>query len=396
MGLIDGLDRIQDGMTVILDGTHGHVLLDPTPREIEEAKQSEQLRAELTAKLEEVVGQPAVTRDGNHVALRGNVDLPEELDSTVRHGADGVGLLRTEFLVLGRMAMPSEDEQARYFEVVARRFAEHPVIVRSYDLGGDKFPTAFQTAPEANPFLGWRAIRVCLDHPDLFRTQIRAVLRARRSGDVQLMLPMVTQIEEIDRSREMVAEEVGRLKREGVPAAETLPVGVMIETPAAAMLADQIAARSSFLSVGSNDLTQYTLAVDRGNARLAGRFRSHHPAVLKLLKRVCVAARGAGIEASICGEMAADPLSAFLLVGMGYRVLSVSPPALPLVRWVVRQLDASAAAAAVEEALLASTTTEVERILDAALAEQIDLPLLRAGRLPSTVATARLKGFPSH
>jgi len=396
MGLVDGLDLIQDGMTVILDGTHGYVLLDPTAEEIDEAHQSQERRAELTAKLEEVEGEPADTRDGKHVSLRGNVDLPEELDSTVRHGADGVGLLRTEFLVLGRTAMPSEDDQATYFAAVARGFPEHPVIVRSYDLGGDKFPTAFQTAPEANPFLGWRAIRVCLDHPDLFRTQIRAVLRARTDGDIQLMLPMVTQVEEIDLSREMVAEAAQQLKKEGVPAAETLPVGVMIETPAAAMLADQMAARSDFLSVGSNDLTQYTLAVDRGNARLAGRFTAHHPAVLQLLKRVCDAARGASIEASICGEMAADPLSALLLIGMGYRVLSVSPPALPLVRWVVRQLDASAAAAAVESALLASTTSEVEQILGAALAEQIDVPLLRAGRLPSMVGLTSLKSFSSH
>ncbi len=286
MGLVDGLERIQDGMTVILDGTHGYVLLDPTLEEIEEAKESERLRAVLTTRLQEVAGQPADTRDGKHVALRGNVDLPEELDSTVRYGADGVGLLRTEFLILGRTTMPSEDDQASYFEIVARRFAQHPVLVRSYDLGGDKFPTAFQTAPEANPFLGWRAIRVCLDHPNLFRTQIRAVLRARLSGNVQLMLPMITQMEEIDRTKELVADEVERLRREGIAAADTLPVGAMIETPAAAMLADQIAGCSSFLSVGTNDLTQYTLAIDRGNARLAGRFTPHHPAVLQLLRKL--------------------------------------------------------------------------------------------------------------
>jgi phosphotransferase system enzyme I (PtsI) len=393
MGLVDGLDRIQDGMTVIVDGAHGYVLIDPTPEEIAEAKESEKHRAELTRKLEEVVGQPGETRDGQIVALRGNVDLPEELDGTVRHGAEGVGLLRTEFLVLGRTTMPSEDEQAAYFETVAKRFSGRPVIVRSYDLGGDKFPAAFQTAPEANPFLGWRAIRVCLDHPDLFSAQIRAVLRARPSGDVRLMLPMITQVEEIEVTRQMVAEAARELKGKGMPTAEDLPVGVMIETPAAALLADEIAPRSDFLSVGSNDLTQYTLAVDRGNARLAGRFTPHHPSVLKLLKRVCDAARIAKIEASICGEMAADPLSAFLLIGLGYRVLSVSPPALPLVRWIVRQVDASRAAAAAEEALRAYTTVEVERVLENALAELIDLQLLRAGRLPSMVGPARLNSF---
>jgi phosphoenolpyruvate-protein kinase (PTS system EI component) len=203
-------------------------------------------------------------------------------------------------------------------------------------------------------------------------------------------------VEEIDRTREMVAEAARQLKQDGVPAAETLPIGVMIETPAAAMLAGQIAARSDFLSVGSNDLTQYTLAIDRGNARLAGRFTSHHPAVLQLLKRVCGAAHEAGISASVCGEMAADPLSAFLLIGMGYRVLSVSPPALPLVRWVVRQLDVAEASDAVEGALLASTTLQVEGILEEVLAKQIDLPLVRAGRLPRMVGLTSLKSFSSH
>jgi phosphotransferase system enzyme I (PtsI) len=391
MGLVDGLDRVQDGMTVILDGTQGFVVLNPTPQEIEEARDTERLRGQLTARLSEAIGQPAVTRDGVRIALRGNVDLPEELDGTVRHGAEGVGLLRTEFLVLGRTAMPTEDEQASYFTLVAGRFEGQPVVIRSYDLGGDKFPAAFQMAPEANPFLGWRAIRVCLDRPELFRSQLRAVLRARLAGDVRLMLPMVTQIEEIECTRELVAQAALDLQRDGIPAADTLPIGVMIETPAAVMLADQIAARADFLSVGSNDLTQYTLALDRGNARLAARFSPHHPAVMQLLKRVSEAAETAGIEASVCGEMASDPVSVFLLIGLGYRVLSVSPPAIDLVRWVVRQIEGERAVLAAAEALLSPTTSNAERVLEEALAQHVDLQLIGAGRLPAVLGSTTFK-----
>jgi phosphotransferase system enzyme I (PtsI) len=393
MGLVDGLDKIDEGTTIILDGMHGVVLVDPTPAEIEEAKRNEGLRAQLQVRLEKVVGQPAETIDGERVTLRGNIDLPEEIDGTAEHGAEGVGLLRTEFLVLGRMSMPSEDEQARFFSLVARRFAPHPVVVRTYDLGGDKFPAAFRTDPESNPFLGWRAIRVCLDHPEFFRTQIRAALRARLEGDVRLMLPMVTQLEEVDCTRDFMVEAARALEREGVPAATTLPVGVMIETPAAAIQAGQFVAKSDFVSVGTNDLTQYTLAVDRGNARLAGRFLPHHPAILHLLAGVRRAAQAAGVEASICGEMASDPLSAFLLIGLGFRVLSVSPPTLPLIRWLVRQVDATVAARAAESALAASTATEAERVIEEAIAQYVDLELLRAGRLPTLVGPGRLKSF---
>jgi phosphotransferase system enzyme I (PtsI) len=287
--------------------------------------------------------------------------------------------------------MPTEDEQASYFTLVAGRFEGQPVVIRSYDLGGDKFPAAFQMAPEANPFLGWRAIRVCLDRPELFRSQLRAVLRARLAGDVRLMLPMVTQIEEIECTRELVAQAALDLQRDGIPAADTLPIGVMIETPAAVMLADQIAARADFLSVGSNDLTQYTLALDRGNARLAARFSPHHPAVMQLLKRVSEAAETAGIEASVCGEMASDPVSVFLLIGLGYRVLSVSPPAIDLVRWVVRQIEGERAVLAAAEALLSPTTSNAERVLEEALAQHVDLQLIGAGRLPAVLGSTTFK-----
>src|SRR5436190_1289053 len=300
-------------------------------------------------------------------------------------------MLRTEFLITSHTALPTEDEQADYFRRVGEAFAGEPVVIRTYDLGGDKLPGPFRVQAEGNPQLGWRAIRVCLDRPEIFRTQIRAALRAAAHADIQLMIPLVTRLDEIDRTREMVSEEATNLKREGVEAAATVPVGVMVETPAAAVMADRLAAVSDFLSVGTNDLTQYTLVVDRGNARLADRFNPHDPSVLRLLKMVVDAAHAAGKPASVCGEMASEPLSAFLLIGLGYDTLSVAPPALPLVTWMVRRVSVARARAAAEAALAARTADTVLDLLRPALAEAVDLKLLDPdARLPAGRRAASL------
>ncbi|MGH7531068.1 MAG: phosphoenolpyruvate--protein phosphotransferase [Gemmatimonadales bacterium] len=383
-GLRDAVARLSQGRMVILDGTRGTVLVDPTPEELAEAERSETRRRELTAHLEEVVAQPSVTLDDVHVALRGNVDLPDEVDAAQAHGAEGVGLLRTEFLITGHSVLPSEDEQAAYFRRVGEAFPGHPVVVRSYDLGGDKFPAPFRAAAEPNPFLGWRAIRVCLDEPALFRTQIRAVLRAAAHARLHLMIPLVTRLDEVERTREMMEEEAARLRDGGIEAAASVPLGVMVETPAAAVLADRLAEISDFLSVGTNDLTQYTLVVDRGNARLADRFTPHDPSVLRLLKLVAEAARAAGKPASVCGEMASEPLSAFLLLGLGYETLSVAPPALPLIKWLIRQVSTEQARAAADAALASRSAALALDILRFALAEAVDLSLLDPdARLPA-------------
>src|SRR5690348_907295 len=390
-GVAGAIERIAPGTMLVMDGTRGTVLLDPTPHEIAEARSRETRRRELAVQLEEVVRLPAVTTDGVRIVLRGNVDLPDEIAAAREHGAEGVGLLRTEFLITGHSALPSEDEQAAYFRRVGEVFHGHPVVVRSYDLGGDKFPAAFRSPGEPNPFLGWRAIRVCLDQPEMFRVQIRAVLRAAAHADVQLMLPLVTRLDEVDRTREMVQEEAARLKSAGVEAAAGVPVGVMIETPAAAVLADRFAEISDFLSVGSNDLTQYTLAVDRGNARLADRFTPHDPSVLRLLKLVANAARAAGKPASVCGEMASEPISAFLLLGLGYETLSVAPPAIPAVKWVLRQVSRAQAESAASAALASRTAQQALDVLRFALAEAVDLSLLSAdARLPGARRSASL------
>jgi len=390
-GLRGAVARIPPGSKAILDGTTGTVLLNPTPAEVEEAERTDTRRRELATRLEEAVTQPSVTVDGVHIALRGNVDLPDEVTAAVVHGAEGVGLLRTEFLITGHSELPSEDEQAKYFRHVGEAFAGHPVVIRTYDLGGDKFPAPFRTPSEANPALGWRAIRVCLDEPAMFRTQIRAVLRAAVTADLHLMIPLVTRLDEVERTRELMQEEAARLEKSGIAAAKTVPLGVMVETPAAAVLADRLVEISDFLSVGTNDLTQYTLVVDRGNARLADRFTPHDPSVLRLLKLVAEASRAANKPASVCGEMASEPLSAFLLLGLGYETLSVAPPAIPRVKWLIRQVTTTQARAAAEAALAARSAELALDILRFALAEAVDLTLFNADvRLPAGRRSGKL------
>ena len=391
-GLRGAVARIPQGTKAILDGRQGTVLLNPTPAEIEEAERKDAGRRELAARLEEAVTQPSVTVDGVHIALRGNVDLPEEVAPAKAHGAEGVGLLRTEFLITGHSELPDEEAQTNYFRHVGEAFPGQPVVIRTYDLGGDKFPAPFRGPPEANPFLGWRAIRVCLDEPAMFRTQIRAVLRAAVTANLHLMIPLVTRLDEVERTREMMHEEAARLEKQGVPAAKTVPLGVMVETPAAAVMADRLVEVSDFLSVGTNDLTQYTLVVDRGNARLADRFTPHDPSVLRLLKLVAEAARSAGKPASVCGEMASEPLSAFLLLGLGYETLSVAPPELPIIKWLIRQVTMAQARSGADAALAARSAELALDILRFALAEAVDLSLLDPdARLPAGRRSGSLK-----
>ena len=375
MGASGALERIPEGTMVLLDGQAGTVTVEPTNLELDEAKVRMSRRHRLEFQLESTVGQPAVTPDGRRIALMSNVDLPDEIEPAVRVGAEGVGLLRTEFLLTGRAALPTEQEQVDYFRRVSLAFPEHSVVIRSYDVGGDKFPSAFRMPQEANPFLGWRSIRVCLDEPEMFRAQLRAVLRAAADRKIQLLLPLITTVDEVLRTREMLQEEADALRKAGVRAAEALPVGVMIETPAATLIADQLAEVSDFFSIGSNDLTQYTLAIDRGNARLADRFTPYHPAILRQLEMVLAAGEARGIPVSVCGEMASEPLSAVLLLGMGFATLSVAPPAIPLVKWVVRSVPFTAAREAAEAVRQARSPEQVGAAIRHAIASHVDLHL---------------------
>jgi phosphoenolpyruvate-protein phosphotransferase (PTS system enzyme I) len=376
MGAAGALSGIPNGTMLLLDGQSGTIVLDPNRDELEEAKVQVSRRHRLELQLESVVGEAAVTPSGRAITLMGNVDLPEEIEMALRHGAQGVGLLRTEFLLTGRATLPTEDEQAEYFRRVALAFSEQTVVIRSFDLGGDKFPAAFKAPVEANPFLGWRSIRVCLDQPEVFRPQIRAVLRAAAGHDLHLMLPLVTTVHEVEEAKEILMEESRALQKAGIRAAPSVPVGVMVETPAAVLMADRLAEVSAFFSVGTNALTQYTMAVDRGNARLANRFTPHDPSIVRQLQHVLQVGKAAGLPVSVCGEMASEPLSAVLLLGLGYDCLSVSPPALPLVKWVIRTVPEEAARSAAAAALKASSAAEVSNALREAVGEFMDLRLL--------------------
>jgi len=392
MALPEVLERVSSGDLVVLDGWAGTLQVEPSDAVVEAAQRRDRQRRELERDLEAGSELPAQTTDGTVLAVRANLDLPEELDAALRHRAEGIGLMRTEFLVTGRGQMPTEDEQTELYRRIGTAFLPHPVVVRTFDLGGDKFPAPFKRVAEGNPMLGWRAIRVCLDQPEIFRPQIRAILRAAAHTKLRLMLPLVTRVDEVLLTREMVAEEAHALQKSGIESAASVPIGITVETPAAAIMADRFAEVSDFLSVGTNDLVQYTLAVDRGNARLAERFTPHHPAVLRLLATIARAARSSRREVSVCGEMASDPVSVYLLVGLGYRVLSVASPSLPLAKWMIRQVSAKDAASCAEAALELPTTDEISAFVRRSVGTVVDLRLLD----PSSPLPARARRASFH
>ncbi len=375
VSLGDLSEHIKKGQEIILDGREGRVIVDPTEADKQLYRERDIKMREWEQELVLLAHLDPVTPDQHHVLLRANIDLPGEAQNAKAHGAQGVGLYRTEFFVVGRSTMPEEDEQYRCYKEVAEVFPDHAVYIRTFDLGGDKFPLFLHMPPEENPFLGWRAIRVCLDTPDLFRAQLRALLRATAHGDVRIMLPLVNEIEEIRRTRKMLVEEEEKLNLAGIPYNRGYKLGVMIETPAAAMIASKLARYADFFSIGTNDLVQYTLAVDRGNARLAPLYNPFHPSVLKLLKHTADAGRDAGIEVSVCGEMASNPLAVFLLIGLGIQALSVGTASLPEIKKVIRSVPSQEARVSAVAALDAATAPEVVEILTKGISNWLDLSL---------------------
>jgi phosphotransferase system enzyme I (PtsI) len=362
VGLLDGTHRIEAGDRLILDGGAGVVAINPTDAEIAQYQERQRQLTEMEAQDALVAREEPITQDHVRLLLRANVDLPEDAGFAAQSGADGVGLMRTEFLVVGRTTMPDEDEQYRAYRKVVEAFAGHAVIIRTYDIGGDKLPVGgFPSEP--NPFLGWRAIRMCLDEPDLFKTQLRALLRAAQHGDLRVMLPLVITLDEVMRARELLQESARELAIRGVPHNASVPLGVMVETPAAAVAADTFAPYVDFFSIGTNDLTQYTLALDRGNANLASRFTPLHPAVLRLIRRITDVGSEYGLDVGVCGEMASQPLTAYALIGLGVRQLSVSPRSVARMKRIVRGITVRAATEAADEAMRARTAADAEAIL---------------------------------
>jgi len=359
VGLRVATQQLSGRETAILDGSTGLLAINPSHQDIDSYRERARQEALRDADLRHLSTLEAVTTDGARITLRANVDLPEEAELAARSGAEGVGLMRTEFLVVGRATMPDEDEQYRAYSRVLRAFKGQPVVIRTFDVGGDKLPVGgFPTEP--NPFLGWRAIRMCLDQPEIFRTQLRALLRAAVHGDVRIMLPLVVTVAEVRAARALLEEAASELRARGVVHRSDIPLGVMIETPAAAIACDTLVGDVAFFSIGTNDLVQYTLAVDRGNANLASRFTPLHPAVLKLIRRAVFTARQHDLEIAVCGEMASQPLMAFALIGLGVRQLSVAPRSVPLVKRIVRSISVEVAEEASKAAVAADTAADAE------------------------------------
>lgn len=393
VGLGDVTRVARDGQEGILDGRLGRVILDPSENDRETYRRRRTLLQEYEEELATYHDAESVTQDGMPVALRANVDLPAEAARARDHGADGIGLFRTEFLVVGRRTIPDEDDQFEAYRQTVEAFPDGAVFIRTFDLGGDKFPLFLPTPQEENPFLGWRGIRVCLDELDLFRTQLRAILRAAHLGDARMLLPMVNTVDEVLRVRELMAEEMENLRAQGVPFQSGCKLGVLLETPAATLSAAELARHCDFFSIGTNDLVQYTLAVDRTNPRLRRLYNPFHPAVVRQLHQVARVARGAGIELSVCGEVAANPLGAFLLLGLDIHSLSVGWPSVPEVKRVIRQFRVEDARLAARKALSAGTASEVVEVLSDGIGSSVDLSAFSGRwRLSPLPESTRIKG----
>ncbi len=371
-GLGDIAATASDGQEIIVDGRSGRVVVEPDRREAEHYRRRRSAIRGWEREIAASAGKEAITLDRRGVVLRANLDLPGEADQARRHGAEGVGLFRTEFLVVGRHTVPGEEEQYRGYRTVAETFPGRAVLIRTFDLGGDKFPVFLRMPHEENPFLGRRGVRVCLEESELFLTQLRAILRAAVHGDVRIMVPMVNTVSELAAVRELLDTASDQLRREGVPFAREVKLGAMVETPAAALKAPELAAHADFLSIGTNDLVQYTLAVDRTSTRLAHLFDEFDPAVLQLIAGVARAGRSRGIEVSACGEMAARPLGTVLLLGLGVEALSVAWASLPEIRKLVRSCRLDDVRAAAAAALEAPTGTDARRALTEALGDVLD------------------------
>ena len=337
VGVGPALETAFDAKTLALDGAQGYAVTDPDEATVAAFERMAESQLEERAALERFRHAEARTRDGRRIEVAANLGSASEAEGALRWGAEGVGLFRTEFLFMEREELPSEEEQYEAYAAVARVFGERPVIVRTLDVGGDKDLPGVDQPPEENPFLGWRGIRMSLDTPELFEPQLRAILRAAAHGNVRVMFPMVVEAGELRAAKEALERCRGELEGEGTTVGP-VEVGVMIETPAAAICAAELAEEAAFFSIGTNDLVQYTLAADRGNERLRRLQDADHPAVLELIRQTCEAARAAGIPAGVCGEAAGDPRMIPRLVALGVTELSTGAPAIPRAKKVVSEI----------------------------------------------------------
>ena len=365
IGLETVTTRVPSGTQVIVDGTLGYLVLNPSAETYREYEEKQQAYENREAELLSRNSLPAETLDGCRVRLRGNVELAAELPLALRYGAEGVGLFRSEFLYLNRAVPPSETDQVVAYRSVVEAMVPHPVTIRSLDLGGDKFAPEINVADEPNPAMGLRAVRFSLKERRLFKTQLRAILRASAFGRVRLMFPMISGVAEIRACKDLLAEARAELVAEGIDFDPHMPIGIMIEIPSAALIADLLAREVDFFSVGTNDLIQYCLAVDRSNEHVAYLYEPLHPAILRALQAICRAARQAGISVGMCGEMAADPLYTLILLGLGFDELSMNPPSIPRVKEILRLVRREEGELLLTELLSLATASEINRRLDA-------------------------------
>jgi phosphoenolpyruvate-protein phosphotransferase (PTS system enzyme I) len=359
VGLQNVSAQIESGEYLLLDGYNGLLIVNPTDQTLFEYGRLVKVQVNLEEKLKDVQGKPAVTLDGHRIVLSANIGSAADIAAVKKSGAEGVGLFRTEFLFINRDTLPTEEEQYEAFREVASALKPDPVVLRTLDLGGDKFATHLQTPMEMNPFLGWRAIRFCLQEKEIFRTHLRAILRASAEGNIKLMYPMICCTDELESANKLVAQYQEELKAEGIPFDPKMEIGLMIEIPSAALIADTLAKRAKFFSIGSNDLIQYCMAVDRLNEKIAHLYEPTHPALLKLIKMTVDAGHRRSIWAGVCGEIASDLTMVPLLLGLGVDELSVAPPYVAQVKYLIRRIKVSEAHELAEFALQCEYPLEI-------------------------------------
>jgi phosphotransferase system enzyme I (PtsI) len=363
VGAADALAIIRTGDLVIVDGLRGEVLVNPSEIAVEEARSRGARHLAFARGLLSARNQPCVTRDGEPVSLKANVELPAEAILALDHGAEGIGLYRTEFIYIDRIKMPTEDEQYELYRAVVEAVSPRPVTLRTFDIGGDKFASSFQLPAEMNPALGLRAVRLALSRPDVFLTQLRAMVRASAHGDLRIMIPMVASVQELREVRRLLEQAMQEVDAAGHKRAKHVPLGIMIEVPSAVVMADVFAREAEFFSIGTNDLIQYTLAIDRGNRSLAPLASPFHPAILRMIRQVSRAAAPHGVPVALCGAMASDPLAAVLLVGLGLRELSMEAAAIPEIKEALRRVTVVDCDRTAEAALALDTADAVEELV---------------------------------
>jgi phosphotransferase system enzyme I (PtsI) len=359
VGLKTASEEFDTGDYALLDGYNGTIIVNPTDQTLFEYGQLVKIKASLEEKLGEIQRQPAVTLDGKFIHLSANIEDQNDIEAVIKYGAEGVGLFRTEFLFINRESSPSEEDQYQVYRQVAAALKPQPVVIRTLDLGGDKFVSHLQLAQEMNPFLGWRAIRFCLAQPELFCAQLRAILRASAEGNVKMMYPMISGLDELTQANVLVEKCKTELRSKKIPFDEKIEIGAMIEIPSAALIADTLAQRVKFFSIGSNDLIQYTLAADRTNEKVSHLYEPTHPAIVKLIKMTVDASHKYGAWTGVCGEIAGDPALTPLLIGLGVDELSAAPPIVPQVKYIIRRLKLSEAQALAEFALQCESPSEI-------------------------------------